>query len=200
MHARTYNQNHVPRSPHRQAAHQHLLDLELSLGSPTRSGRHGEPLLHHDRGAQRRCGRPTRRPNTTRRNFLQGIAGTLELFHRSTLGFQETRRGGHRTPGRRLPAHRPGRLQAADRRTDPGRHRHADGVRPRPPAVRTGGRAGGDRGDHASGSSAKAPACCSRRTTTSASPTTSSSGRSNTSTTATGSCRASSASASTPAR
>ena len=50
---RTYNQNHVPRAPHRRAAHQHLLDMELSLGSATRSGAHGEPLLHDDRGAQR---------------------------------------------------------------------------------------------------------------------------------------------------
>ena len=34
--ARTYNQNHVPRALHaRQAAHQHLLDLELSVGSAT---------------------------------------------------------------------------------------------------------------------------------------------------------------------
>ena len=28
-------------------------------------------------------------PEWTRRNFLQGIAGTLELFHRSTLSFQQ---------------------------------------------------------------------------------------------------------------
>ncbi len=47
-------------------------------------------------------------------NFLQGIAGTLELFHRSTLSFQQDRRRGDRTSRRRVPAHRSGRLQAAD--------------------------------------------------------------------------------------
>ena len=30
-----------------------------------------------------------KRPSTTEAHFLQGIAGTLELFHRSTLAFQE---------------------------------------------------------------------------------------------------------------
>ncbi len=49
----------------------------------------GEPLLHHDRGAQCAVARPTRRRSTTQRSFLQGIAGTLELFHRSALAFQE---------------------------------------------------------------------------------------------------------------
>ena len=37
----------------RQAAHKHLLDVELPLGGATRSGGDGEPLLHHDRGAER---------------------------------------------------------------------------------------------------------------------------------------------------
>ena len=37
----------------RQAPAQHLLDLELSLGSAARSGADGEPLLHHHRGPQR---------------------------------------------------------------------------------------------------------------------------------------------------
>ena len=67
-------------------------------------------------------------------NFLQGIAGTLELFHRSALAFRNWP-GGHRAPGGGLPAHRPGRLQAPDRRTRARRHRHADGVRSRPSAV-----------------------------------------------------------------
>ena len=108
-----------------------------------------------------------------RGDFLQGIAGTLELFHRSTLAFQADRRRGDRPSGRRVPAHRPGRVQAADRRADPGRHRHADGVRARPPRLRAGGRAGGNRRHPGVARSAKAPACCWRRTTTSASPTTS---------------------------
>ena len=36
-----------------QAPLEHLLDLELSVGSATRSGRNGESLLHHDRSPQR---------------------------------------------------------------------------------------------------------------------------------------------------
>ena len=72
-------------------------------------------------------------------NFLQGIAGTLEFFHRSTLAFQELAGEAHRPSRRRLPAHRPGGLPAADRRADPRRHRHPDGVRPRPPPVGTRG-------------------------------------------------------------
>ncbi len=75
----------------------------------------------------------------------RGHAGALPPLRPGVPG---ARRGGHRAPGRGLPAHRPGRLQAADRRTDPGRHRHPDGVRSRPSALRTGSRARGDRGDH----------------------------------------------------
>ena len=80
-------------------------------------------------------------------NFLQGIAGTLELFHRSSLSFQQDRRRGDRASRRRVPAHRSGRLQAADRRTCAGRHGHAVGVWPGPPRRRTGSRAGRNRGD-----------------------------------------------------
>ncbi len=35
------------------------------------------------------CGPHTRHPEYAAASFLQGIAGTLELFHRSTLAFQE---------------------------------------------------------------------------------------------------------------
>ena len=38
-------------------------------------------------------------------NFLQGIGGTLELFHRSTLSFQQDRRRGDRTSRRCVPAY-----------------------------------------------------------------------------------------------
>ena len=46
-------------------------------------------------------------------NFLQGIGGTLELFHRSTLSFQKIvgEATGHPVA---VFQHRPGRLQAAD--------------------------------------------------------------------------------------
>ena len=50
--ARTYNQNHVPRQyTPRQAPGEHLLDLELSLGSQPGHGGDGQPLLDDDRGA-----------------------------------------------------------------------------------------------------------------------------------------------------
>ena len=48
-------------------------------------------------------------------NFLQGIAGTLELFHRSTLAFQQIVGETTGSSGGRLPTHRPGRVQAPDR-------------------------------------------------------------------------------------
>ena len=51
---RTYNQNHVAAAAHGGPARQHLLDVELSLGSATGPGRRGQPFLDHDRGAQRR--------------------------------------------------------------------------------------------------------------------------------------------------
>ena len=112
--ARTYNQNHVAAPVHAgQTPGQHLLDLELSVGGQPRSGRHGQSLLDHDRGAPRGLAGLRDARSGSAMNFLQGIAGTLELFHRSTLSFPADRRRGHRPSGRRLPAHRPGRLQAA---------------------------------------------------------------------------------------
>ena len=138
-------------------------------------------------------------PEYDEAHFLQGIAGTLELFHRSALAFPGTGRRSHRPPGRRLPAHRPGGVQAADRRADPRRHRHPDGVRARPHPVASKKPHPRRSAPSGSGCSEKAPACCWPRITTSASPTISRSVRSNTSTTATRSCRASSGSASTPA-
>ena len=52
--ARTYNQNHVPRKYTRgQAPLQHLLDLELPVGSQSGCDRNGQSLLDHDRGPQR---------------------------------------------------------------------------------------------------------------------------------------------------
>ena len=128
-------------------------------------------------------------------NFLQGIAGTLELFHRSTLSFQQAAGEVTGHPVAVFQRIDQAGYQAADRRADPRRHRHADGVRARPPAVRARGLARRRSRRSARGSSARAPACSWRRTTMSASPTTSSSGRWSTRTTAMRSCRASSASA-----
>ncbi len=88
MRARTYNQNHVASPPHWWPAHQHLLDLELSLGSATGSG-----LMENRFSTMtevRNVLWPSyETPEYDAANFLQGIAGTLELFHRSALAFQE---------------------------------------------------------------------------------------------------------------
>ena len=85
-------------------------------------------------------------PEWGRTHFLQGIAGTLELFHRSTLSFQQivAEVTGHPVAvfqridqaGYKLPI---------DERILAG-HRYADGVRSRPPGFRTGGGTGGNRG------------------------------------------------------
>ena len=181
------------------AAHQPLLDVELSLGSTTGSGLHGEPVLHHDRGAQRVVA-GLRDTEYDAANFLQGIAGTLELFHRSALVAPGTGPGGHRAPGGGLPTHRPSRLQAPDRRTGIGRHRHAHGVRSRPSALRTRSRPRRDRGDHRVAE--REGACLLLAPITmSASPTTTASAKSrSTNTTATAWSLANNASASTPAR
>ena len=86
--ARTYNQDHIPRKyTAGQAAHKHLLDMELSLGGAARPRGDGEPLLHHDRGSEV-LWPAYETPEWSAAQFLQGIAGTLELFHRSTLSFQ----------------------------------------------------------------------------------------------------------------
>ena len=78
--------------------------------------------------------------------FLQGIAGTLELFHLSLVNFQTAGRRGHRTSGCRLPADRSGRTKTADRRTHTRRYRHADGLRVGSPSYRAGGFRRRDRG------------------------------------------------------
>ena len=58
------------------------------MGSAARPCGDGQPLLHHDRSSQRPW--PAyETPEWSAEQFLQGIAGTLELFHRSTLSFQK---------------------------------------------------------------------------------------------------------------
>ena len=74
----------------------------------------------------------------------RGNAGVVSSLDSELPG---DRRRGDGPPGRRFPAHRPGRLPPAHRRTDSRRHRHAHGFRPRPPSVRSGGRARRDRSD-----------------------------------------------------
>ena len=116
-HARSHLQPEPrPPRPHRWAAHQHLLDVELSLGSATGSGLDGEPVLHHHRGAQRPVA-GLRDAGVRRGELPAGHRGHVGTLPPLRPGLPGTGRGGHRAPGGGLPAHRPSRLQAADRRT-----------------------------------------------------------------------------------
>ena len=144
---RTYNQDHVPRKyTPRQAAGEHLLDLELPVGGQPEPRGAGQPLLDHDRGAAGglagvrgdRVGRDELPPGD------RGDAGAVPSVH---ARLPEGGGGGDRSSGRRVPAHRPGRLPAADRRADPGGHRYAAGLRAGPSRLGAGGVGGGDRGD-----------------------------------------------------
>jgi hypothetical protein len=58
------------------------------VGAPARPCGNGEPLLHDDRGPHRAVA-GLRDAGVERRAIPPGIAGTLELFHRSTLSFQQ---------------------------------------------------------------------------------------------------------------
>jgi hypothetical protein len=197
--ARTYNQNHIPR---KYTSGKRRLSIYWTWSYPWESQR--DPAAMENRFSTMTEVRNVLWPNYetpewSAAQFLQGIAGTLELFHRSTLSFQQItgEATGHPVAvfqridqaGFKLPIdervladtdtlmvfgldHLLSEQEAAQRKSRPS----------------------------ASGSSAKAPACCSRRTTMSVSPTTSSSARWNTSTTATHSCRASNASGNTPVR
>src|SRR5207302_7798872 len=86
---RTYNQNHVPRpeTPGRRRfsiywtwsypweANRDLAELDNRFSTMTEVRRVAWPGFE--------------KPEWDKMNFLQGIAGTLELFHRSTLAFQK---------------------------------------------------------------------------------------------------------------
>ena len=142
------------------------------MGSPTRHRGDGQSLLDHDRSPHACCGRAYETPEWSAAQFLQGIAGTLELFHRSTLSFQQIagEATGHPVAvfqridqaGYKLPIDE--RILAD---TDTLMVFGLDHLLSEQEAD-----AGGNRRRSASGSSAKAPACCSRRITMSASPTT----------------------------
>ena len=72
----------------REAAVQHLLDLELPVGIEPRRRRDGQSLLDDDRSAPSGLA-GIRDARVSAKMFLQGIAGTLELFHLSLLRFQQ---------------------------------------------------------------------------------------------------------------
>ena len=148
---RTYNQSHIAAQPHTGGGGSASTGHGAIRGRRSATRPNGEPLLHHDRSAQRRCGPPTRHRSTSAAHFLQGIAGTLELFHRSTLAFQELagEATGHPVAvfqridqaGYKLPIDE--RILAD---TDTLMVFGLDHI-----LVRTGSRARGDRRDHASG-------------------------------------------------
>ena len=101
---RTYNQNHAPR-PY--TAGKRRFSIYWTWSYPWEANR---DLTEMDnRFSTMTEVRRVAWPNyeTTewdRMHFLQGIAGTLELFHRSTLSFQQAGFRGHRPSGRGISA------------------------------------------------------------------------------------------------
>ncbi|BCZ21204.1 hypothetical protein MYSE111917_25870 [Mycobacterium senriense] len=86
--ARTYNQTHIPR-PHTGGRR---ISIYWTWSYPWESQRDAEALDNRfsTMTEVRRAAWPVyEAPEWNEANFLQGIAGTLELFHRSTLAFQE---------------------------------------------------------------------------------------------------------------
>src|SRR5213596_3912480 len=87
--ARTYNQNHVPRkyTPGRRR-----VSIYVSWSYPAEAGRNPYELDNRfsTMTEVRRVAWPDyEAPEWRTAEFLQGIAGTLELFHISTLDFQK---------------------------------------------------------------------------------------------------------------
>src|SRR5438132_10772177 len=87
--ARTYNQNHVAR---KYTAGKRRLSIYWTWSYPWESQR--DPAAMENRFSTMTEVRtvlwPTyETPEWSAAHFLQGIAGTLELFHRSTLSFQQ---------------------------------------------------------------------------------------------------------------
>src|SRR5438270_1414028 len=87
--ARTYNQNHIPR---KYTPGKRRLSIYWTWSYPWESQR--DPAAMEDRFSTmtevRRVLWPSyETPEWSAAHFLQGIAGTLELFHRSTLNFQK---------------------------------------------------------------------------------------------------------------
>ena len=145
--ARTYNQTHVAR---KYAPGKRRISIYWTWSYPWESSRNVAEMDNRfsTMTEVRRVAWPAYEgPEWGSANFLQGIDGTLELFHRSTLSFQQTR-GRRDGPSRgRVPARGSSGFPVADRRADSRRHGHVDGVRARSPAVEPRGLEGGDRSD-----------------------------------------------------
>ena len=87
---RTYNQTHIPR---KYLPGKRRVSIYWTWSYPWEAGR--DPAAMDNRFSTitevRQVAWPTyETPEYSAAQFLQGIAGTLELFHRSTLSFQET--------------------------------------------------------------------------------------------------------------
>ncbi|MGB7716775.1 MAG: hypothetical protein WBL81_17675, partial [Pseudolabrys sp.] len=87
--ARTYNQNHIPR---KYTSGKRRLSIYWTWSYPWESQR--DPAAMENRFSTMTEVRNVLWPNYetpewSAAQFLQGIAGTLELFHRSTLSFQQ---------------------------------------------------------------------------------------------------------------
>ena len=112
--ARTYNQNHVPRkyTPGKRRvsiywtwsypweSQRDLTEIDNRFSTMTEVRRVAWPIYET--------------PEYNAAQFLQGIAGALELFHRSSLDFQKDCRRRHRPPRGGFPANRSGGLPIAN--------------------------------------------------------------------------------------
>ena len=170
--ARTYNQSHIAR---KYTAGKRRLSIYWTWSYPWEAQR--DPAAMENRFSTMTEVRTVvwpayETPEWSAAQFLQGIAGTLELFHRSTLSFQQIAgevtghpvavfqridQAGYKLPiDERILADADTLLVfGLDHLLSPNRKPHQ---RKSPPFE--------------SGSSAKAPACCSHRITMSASPAT----------------------------
>ena len=196
--ARTYNQSHMSRAS---TPADRRISIYWTWSYPWEAQR--DPAAMYNRFSTmtevRNAAWPSyETPEYDEAHFLQGIAGTLELFHRSTLAFQELagEATGHPVAvfqridqaGYQLPIDE--RILAdTDTLMVFGLDHILSEQEAAPEEIAPSG----------NGCNGKEPACFWRRITTSASPTISPSVRSNTSTTATRWCHASSGSVNTPA-
>ena len=143
---RTYNQVNVPR---KYVAGRRRFTIYWTWSYPWEANRDVTELDNRfsTMTEVRRVGWPRyETPEWSEQQFLQGIAGTLELFHLSTVRFQNIVGEATGQPvvvyqridqaGQRLPLER----------TGPRRYRHHDGLRPRSYDHGTGGKRGRNRG------------------------------------------------------
>src|SRR5690348_1985862 len=86
---RTYNQGHAPR---KYSPGKRRFSIYWTWSYPWEANRDVSELDNRfsTMTEVRRVGWPNFEPNDwDKKNFLQGISGTLELFHRSTISFQD---------------------------------------------------------------------------------------------------------------